>query len=168
MTQTQTPPRRWWFLGWNGSRGEFLPYRKFPASTLEFATSLGVVIRQGARRRVSKDEKETGRTREKERDTDGKKSRGKEGGVDAGRYHRSTAYRNSVCAARRRRWRPRPPPTGCYFACLFVPSASERLNLLPKRGKGRGDREPDRIPKCQIARGRECEHVSFIVMDKCR
>lgn len=74
------------------------------------------------------DEKETGRTREKERDTDGKKSGGKEGGVDAGRYHRSTAYRNSVCAARRRRWRPRPPPTGCYF----VPSASERLNLLPK------------------------------------
>lgn len=45
---------------------EFPPYPKI--SALEFAT-LGVVIRQGAGTRVSRDEKETGRTREKERDT---------------------------------------------------------------------------------------------------
>lgn len=47
---------------------------------------------------------------------------------------RSTAYHSLVCAARRRRWRPRPPPTGYYFACRFVLSASERSKSVPRRG----------------------------------
>lgn len=47
---------------------------------------------------------------------------------------RSTAYHSLICAARRRRWRPRPPPTGYYFACPFVLSASERSQPVPRRG----------------------------------
>lgn len=47
---------------------------------------------------------------------------------------RSTAYHSLICAARRRRWRPRPPPTGYYFACPFVLSASERSKPVPRRG----------------------------------
>lgn len=58
--------------------------------------------------------------------------------MDTGRDHGSAAYRGPICAARRRRWRPRPPPTGCYFACLPVPSASERSKPLPRRGTVEG------------------------------
>lgn len=47
---------------------------------------------------------------------------------------RSTAYHSLICAARRRRWCLRPPPTGYYFACPFVLSASERSKPVSRRG----------------------------------
>ena len=111
-----------------------------------------VVIRQGVRRRaLTVRERERAKERNEEekerRDRERRENReGKEGGVDTGRNRRSTAYQDAMCAARRRRWRPRPPPTGCYFAFLFVPSSpSERSKPLPTRGRSRGDHERNRI-----------------------
>lgn len=68
------------------------------------------------------------------REEEGREMREKREVSIPGVTHRSTAYHSLICPARRRRWRPRPPPTGYYFACPFVLSASERSKPVPRRG----------------------------------